>query len=103
MITETKENQTQTGLKNFKPKINLNHNIDTAKGFLKERGFEDLIPALVVKNKVQYDVICTCTGCRNAGSPSLILSLSFFSKSATLQNTGPLIYILLNRKSAYVF
>ena len=27
MITETKENQTQTGLKNFKPKINLNHNI----------------------------------------------------------------------------
>ena len=27
MITETKENQTQTSLKNFKPKINLNHNI----------------------------------------------------------------------------
>ena len=26
MITETEENQTQTGLKNFKPKINLNHN-----------------------------------------------------------------------------
>ena len=27
MITETKENETQTGLNNFKPKINLNHNI----------------------------------------------------------------------------
>ena len=27
MITETKENETQTGLKNFKQKINLNHNI----------------------------------------------------------------------------